>query len=259
MADGWSSDTGEAVYRSRDAVKNLKIRVRIQRVTSTAVLSQQLQQQVSAQQERGVIELSTFSSQTRSAGDDEEEQMVGWQEKLFSQFEVDFFGMDSVCQSPLDSQYHTEIMALERAGGRRNRRIFTYTDYDRFTNLEEQHSQSLMTPSKATPTFLAERMANIRHRRQERHPVEGTVPKARPVTWEPSEEFVKNSHVINTPVQTMYIMADLGPNGKLETAGEKKEVWRLTLENASAGISPEEKEREQRMYKDPPPTEPGNS
>ncbi|XP_035288228.1 Meckel syndrome type 1 protein [Anguilla anguilla] len=288
MADCWSTDTGEAVYRSRDAVKNLKIRVRIQRVTSTAVLSQQLQQQVSAQQERGVIELDTFSSQGRPAGDhgdDEEEQVVGWQEKLFSQFEVDFFRMESVCQSPLDRQYHGEVTALERAGGRRNRRIFTYTDYDRFTNLDEQHHQSLMTPSKASPTFLVERMANIRHRRQERHPVEGNVAKARPVTWEPSEEFVKNSHVINTPVQTMYIMGDLGPYGRLgqkenehvlctvkadsngvitvkpdfnnskgayrlETEGEKREVWRLTLDNASAGISQEEKEREQRMYKD---------
>ncbi|XP_036380725.1 Meckel syndrome type 1 protein isoform X1 [Megalops cyprinoides] len=286
MADGWSPDTGEAVYRSRDAVKNLKIRVRIQRVTSTAVLSQQ--HQVSGQQERGVIELDTLNSQARSEGghgDDEEEQVVGWQDKLFSEFEVDFFRMESVCQTPLDRQYHSEIMALERTGGRRNRRIFTYTDYDRFTNLEEQHYQSLMTPFKATPTFLAERMANIRHRRQERHPVEGSVPKSRLITWEPSEEFIKNSHVINTPVQTMHIMGDLGPSGRLgqkeneyvlctvkvdssgvitvkpdfsntegpyrlETDGEKREVWRLTLENVSAGISLEEKEREQRVYRD---------
>lgn len=37
---------------------------------------------------------------------------------------------------------------------------------------------------------------------------------------------------------------------KVETEGEKREVWRLTLENVSEGIRPEEKEREQRMYKD---------
>ncbi|KAJ8266563.1 hypothetical protein GJAV_G00131920 [Gymnothorax javanicus] len=284
MADCWSTDTAEAVYRSRDAVKNLKIRVRIQRITSTAVLSQQLQQHVLSQHERGTIELDTFSSPARS-GDDEEEQVVGWQEKLFSQFEVDCFRMESVCQSPLDRQYHTEITALERAGGRRNHRIFTYTDNDRFTNLKEQHCQNLMNQTRARPTFLEERMANIRHRRPERHQVEGNAALNRPIIWEPLEEFVKNSHVISTPVQTMYIMGDLGPNGRLgqkeneyvlctlkadsngvvtikpdfngskepyrlETEGEKREVWRLVLEDASAAISQDEKEREQRMYRD---------
>uniref|UniRef100_A0A8C1PLW5 MKS transition zone complex subunit 1 n=1 Tax=Cyprinus carpio TaxID=7962 RepID=A0A8C1PLW5_CYPCA len=137
----------------------------------------------------------------------------------------------------------------------------------------------------STPTFLAERMANVRHRRQERRPVESVVPKSRLITWEPSEEFIKNSHIINTPVQTMHIMGDLGPSGKLglkeneyilctikadgngvitikpdfnnnrgayrlETQGEKREVWRLYLENASSDIHAEEKEREQRMYRD---------
>lgn len=43
---------------------------------------------------------------------------------------------------------------------------------------------------------------------------EGGILKSRIVTWEPSEEFIRNSHVINTPLQTMYIMADLGPYGK---------------------------------------------
>lgn len=38
--------------------------------------------------------------------------------------------------------------------------------------------------------------------------------KTKIITWEPSEEFIKNNHVINTPVQTMYIMGDLGPYGK---------------------------------------------
>uniref|UniRef100_A0A8C1ZHA4 MKS transition zone complex subunit 1 n=1 Tax=Cyprinus carpio TaxID=7962 RepID=A0A8C1ZHA4_CYPCA len=143
----------------------------------------------------------------------------------------------------------------------------------------------MLIPAQSTPTFLAERMANVRHRRQERRPVESVVPKSRLITWEPSEEFIKNSHIINTPVQTMHIMGDLGPSGKLglkeneyilctikadgngvitikpdfnnnrgayrlETQGEKREVWRLYLENASSDIHAEEKEREQRMYRD---------
>lgn len=40
------------------------------------------------------------------------------------------------------------------------------------------------------------------------------IPKARLVVWEPSKEFLKSSHIVNTPMQTMHIMADLGPAGK---------------------------------------------
>lgn len=53
------------------------------------------------------------------------------------QFEVDLYLNESACQTPLDWQYHEEIRKLEKAGGRKNCRIFTYTDHDRFTNLEE--------------------------------------------------------------------------------------------------------------------------
>uniref|UniRef100_A0A3Q2Q051 Uncharacterized protein n=1 Tax=Fundulus heteroclitus TaxID=8078 RepID=A0A3Q2Q051_FUNHE len=56
MAECWNTDTGDAVYRSRDAVKNLRIKVRIQRVTSTAAISQHLQQQVLAQKGREGID-----------------------------------------------------------------------------------------------------------------------------------------------------------------------------------------------------------
>ncbi|XP_071783046.1 tectonic-like complex member MKS1 isoform X1 [Centroberyx gerrardi] len=288
MADGWNTDTGETVYRSRDAVKNLRIKVRVERVTSTAALSQHLQQQVLSQQERGVIELDTFTSQGQ-AGDNEEELLVGWQEKLFSQYEMELFQSEAVCQTPLERQYHTEVKALNRTKGRQNHRIFTYTDHDRYTNClpfhQLQHSQDLVTAVKSTPTFLAERMANMRHRRQDRRTMDCSIPKSKMINWEPTEEFVKTSHVVNNAMQTMHIMGDLGPPGKLgqkenecllltirtdgngivtvkpdfnegkepyriETEGEKREVWRLTLENVSTAMKPEEKEREQHMYKD---------
>lgn len=41
-----------------------------------------------------------------------------------------------------------------------------------------------------------------------------TIPKSRLITWDPSEDFVKTSHMVNTPVQTMHIMGNLGPAGK---------------------------------------------
>ncbi|XP_024065114.1 Meckel syndrome type 1 protein isoform X2 [Terrapene carolina triunguis] len=283
---GWSTDAGGAVYRSRDPVRNLRIRVHIQRVTSTSLLLQQLQQPA-GQQGKELISLATFSSHPAASGycpDDEEEAVIGWQEKLFSQFEVDLYQHESACQTPLDRQYHQEILKLEKSGGRKNYRIFTYTDHDRFTNLKE-HCQKVTSSEQEVPSFLAERMANLRRRRQDRRPTEGSVLKSRVITWKPSEEFIKNNHVINTPVQTMYIMGDLGPYGtlghreyehvlctvkvdgngvitvkpdftgtkgayRIELDGEKRELWRYTIENASAQVQREEEEREQRMFRD---------
>lgn len=37
---------------------------------------------------------------------------------------------------------------------------------------------------------------------------------------------------------------------RIVTDGEKREVWRLFLENVSIFMKPEEKDREQNMYKD---------
>ncbi|XP_066492194.1 tectonic-like complex member MKS1 isoform X2 [Tiliqua scincoides] len=285
----WNEDTGGAVYRSRDPVRNLRLRVRLQQVTSTSLLLQQLQQPSSHPgQQQQLINLTALGPRSTTSGyrpeEEAEEAVIGWQEKLFSQFEMDLYQNEAACQSPLDRQYHKDILKLEKSGGRKNYRIFTYTDHDRFTNLEE-HCQRVTTSPKEVPSYLAERMANVRRRRQERKPMEGSALKSRIVTWEPSEEFIKNNHVINTPVQTMYIMADLGPHGRLgcrehehvlctirvdsnavitvkpdftgskgpyriELEGEKRELWKFTLENASAQVQPEEELREQRVFKD---------
>uniref|UniRef100_A0A671WIC5 MKS transition zone complex subunit 1 n=2 Tax=Sparus aurata TaxID=8175 RepID=A0A671WIC5_SPAAU len=287
MADCWNTDTGEAVFRTRDVVKNLRIKVCIERVTSTTALSQHLQPQARIQQDRGAIELETLTSQCQT-DDNEEELVVGWQEKLFSQYEMELFQNEAACQTPLDRQYHTEVKALNKAKGRRNHRIFTYTDHDRYTNslpFQQLNSTELLTTTKSVPTFLAERMANVRHRRQDRRTMDCSVPTSKIINWEPTEEFVKSNHVLTTTMQTMHIMGDLNPSGRLGqkenecllvtikadgtgtvivkpdfnkgkepyrivTGGEKKDVWRLTLENVSTAMKPEEKEREQSMYKD---------
>uniref|UniRef100_A0A8D3D8J6 Meckel syndrome type 1 protein n=1 Tax=Scophthalmus maximus TaxID=52904 RepID=A0A8D3D8J6_SCOMX len=258
MADFWNTDTGEAVYRSRDAVKNLRIKVRIERVTSTAALSQHLQKEFLSQKNRGAIELETLT-----------------QGQTGSVFEMELYQDEAVCQTPLDRQYHTEVKALNRARGRKNHRIFTYTDHDRYTNylpFQQLNPTDILTTTKSSPTFLAERMASIRHRRQDRHGA----------CCFQSQEFVKNSHVVHNSMQTMHIMGDLGPPGRLGqteneyllftlktdgsgtvvlkpdfnkgreivTEGDKREVWRLTVENVSTAMKPDEKDMEQNMYKD---------
>ncbi|KAG8450667.1 hypothetical protein GDO86_003082 [Hymenochirus boettgeri] len=237
------SGLGEVVYRSRDPVKNLKIRVLLQRVTSASALIQR-------------------------AEEEKEEVVISWQEKLFSQFEYELYRNETACRTPLDRQYYQDVLSLERSGGRKNRRIFTYTDYDRYTNLEE-HCQSVTTSQHETPTFLAERMANVCEI--------VSLPEA-------SDEFIRNNHIITTPVQTMYIMADLGSgnfglkehehvlctirvdaNGvvtlkpdttgtkgpyRLAVEGEKRQLWKYTLQHVSESVQKEEQEQEQHIYKD---------
>ncbi|XP_032056790.1 Meckel syndrome type 1 protein isoform X1 [Aythya fuligula] len=295
----WGAEAGGAVYRSRDPVRNLRLRVRIQRVTAAGPLPAQDSPPpppLSAPRGPELLALAArallgaaggdrpLTADARRPPDEEEEAEVGWQEKLFSQFEVDLYQNESACQTHLDRQYHKEILKLEKAGGRKNYRIFTYTDHDRFTNLEE-HCQKVTDSDHEVPSYLAERMANVRRRRQDRKPIEANSLKSKIITWEPSEEFIKNNHVINTPVQTMYIMGDLGPYGKLgqreyervlctikvdgngvitvkpdftgtkgaywiELDRQKRELWKYTIENASIQVQQEEEEREQRVFRD---------
>uniref|UniRef100_A0A3Q1MGC4 MKS transition zone complex subunit 1 n=1 Tax=Bos taurus TaxID=9913 RepID=A0A3Q1MGC4_BOVIN len=237
----WSSDTGEAVYRSRDPVRNLRLRVHLQRITS----SNYLHCQPAAQLGKDLIDLATFRPHPTASGhrpeEEEEEVVIGWQEKLFSQFEVDLYQNEAACQSPLDHQYRQEILKLEDAGGRKNRRIFTYTDSDRYTNLEE-HCQKMTTAASEMPSFLVERMANVRRRRQDRRGTLG---------------YKKHEHVLCTlkvdSNGVITVKPDFtGSKGpyRIETEGEKQELWKYTVDNVSSLAQPEEEEREQRVFKD---------
>uniref|UniRef100_A0A8D0FSL4 Uncharacterized protein n=1 Tax=Strix occidentalis caurina TaxID=311401 RepID=A0A8D0FSL4_STROC len=139
---------GGAVYRSRDPVRNLRLRVRIRRVAAAGPFLPQVPLPLAGPELPGLAgrAVTPEGPAPSAAGarrppeeeeEEEEEAEVGWQEKLFSQFEVDLYQNASACQTPLDRQYREEILKLEKTGGRKNNRIFTYTDHDRFTNLEE--------------------------------------------------------------------------------------------------------------------------
>lgn len=110
-----------------------------------------------------------------------------------------------------------------------------------------QYSAELVNTNKSRPTALAERMANLRQRRQERRTTlvdqqqqltliysdrnlflafndfafffyrDFSFSRLKIINWEPTEEFVKNSHVVNSAMQTMHIMGDLGPAGRSKT------------------------------------------
>lgn len=43
---------------------------------------------------------------------------------------------------------------------------------------------------------------------------DSSIPKSKIINWEPTEEFVRSSHVVNSTMQTMHIMGDLSPPGR---------------------------------------------
>uniref|UniRef100_A0A6I8SBV6 Meckel syndrome, type 1 n=1 Tax=Xenopus tropicalis TaxID=8364 RepID=A0A6I8SBV6_XENTR len=260
MAEDWNQDVGEAVYRSRDPIKNLRIRVTLQRVTPAIALVQRVQEEDA---NRGGLELQALHNNPEAnrgphPNEEKEEVVISWQEKLYSQFEYELYQNEAACRTPLDHQYYQDVLSLERGGGRKNRRIFTYTDHDRYTNLEE-HSQSVTTSLDETPTFLVERMANVRRRRQDKRQI---------CNWlfiilllylciYSSLGLREHEHVLCTVRVDANGVITLKPDVtgtkgpyRLEVEGEKRQLWRYTLQHVSESVQKEEQEREQHIYKD---------
>ncbi|XP_073421852.1 tectonic-like complex member MKS1 isoform X2 [Dendrobates tinctorius] len=242
MAEELPQASGEAVYRSRDPVKNLKIRVTLQRACPVSALVQRVQEQQEGG--RGDIALRTLRSNTDASGcraGEDEEVVISWQEKLFSAFEYELYKNEAACCTPLDRQYHQDILSSERRGGRKNTRIFTYTDYDRYTNLEE-HCQSVTTSEQETPTFLADRMANVRRRRQDKRAILGL---------KENEHVLCTIRVDSNGVITLKpdVTGTKGPY-RLEVETHKRELWRYSLHHVSESVHQEEQEREEILYRD---------
>uniref|UniRef100_A0A2I3RSV6 MKS transition zone complex subunit 1 n=1 Tax=Pan troglodytes TaxID=9598 RepID=A0A2I3RSV6_PANTR len=272
----WSTDTGEAVYRSRDPVRNLRLRVHLQRITS----SNFLHYQPAAELGKDLIDLATFRPQPTASGhrpeeDEEEEIVIGWQEKLFSQFEVDLYQNETACQSPLDYQYRQEILKLENSGGKKNRRIFTYTDSDRYTNLEEvfEASHCQLRSSSSSPLTSYPLPVIILGYRRGRDffflfflsctwkkplfsPLQ-TIDLNLGVFLISRLGYKKYEHVLctlkvdsNGVITVKPDFTGLKGPYRIETEGEKQELWKYTIDNVSPHAQPEEEERERRVFKD---------
>nr|XP_054749284.1 tectonic-like complex member MKS1 isoform X1 [Lytechinus pictus] len=233
MGDNSAGDFGSSYYRSLDPVKNLKIRVHLKRVTGASLVPKAIapggnKNEDGAEGQEG-IPLKTLSKKTSAAGGEgstskeaekpntsnEEVYVFSWQEKVFSRREVQLYSNEASCEGPLEQKYFNEIKEQKAKGGRITKRLFTYTDYDSFTHREEE---SLATTSQnEEASFLAEKMRNVRRRKKierKKRDIQGDPMlmqrRTNLVVESPSEEQKKSSHVIDTPINTMYIMADLG-------------------------------------------------
>ncbi|XP_013384089.1 Meckel syndrome type 1 protein [Lingula anatina] len=284
MVDMYDADTGAGYYRSRDPVKNLKIRVCVERVTSASIVPQA---QLEKEHGGGMGLQDVRKQQQAMSKKDREEYTFSWQEKVFSQREVDLYSKEENCTGVLERKYHQDVQPLKEKG-RPTKRLFSYTANDPFTD-QKEHVQHATTSVSEQPNILSQRAANVRRRRvvanRKRESENAIVPKINIVDLEPTEESVKQNHFISTPQHTMYIMVDLSSaddeatiedeyvlcvikvdiNGvisikpdfskgkkpyRIETQSIGREVYEYTLEDASAKMSRQEQDRERKMYKE---------
>ncbi|XP_061196324.1 uncharacterized protein LOC133204586 [Saccostrea echinata] len=279
MADLSDPDLGAAYYRSSDPVKNLKIRVKLSRISSSNIVPQS-----NLEQDGSNLEMQKVQESMQ----DIEERVFNWQQKEFSKREVGFYQNIANCTTQLEKDYNAQVTEILSRGQPTNR-LFTYVDHDNFSQQDE--AVFFMTNSpKETPTILAEKMAHLRRRKigggkKSRERGIAFVPKLNIVEETPSEELRNKNHIMAAPAQVMYIMADLGPkdrpyeegdevilcslqldaNGVLcirpdfnrgrkpyvaETASLGREVFEYTIEHDSKVMSRQDQDREMKMYRE---------
>ncbi|ELU09204.1 hypothetical protein CAPTEDRAFT_157534 [Capitella teleta] len=275
----YEPDYGSAFYRSQNSIKNLKVRINLERVTSASIVPQ-----VELEQEAGSdLELKEARLKQNFGGQkDVETYTFKWQEKVFCQREINIYGDSSNCHTVLERKYHQDINQLKEQSSRPTKRLFSYVEHDSFTCKDENVRMMTTSPNEG-PTIMAEKMNGLRHRRAPGNRV--GAPKMNLVDLNPSEDLIKQNHLMSTPVQTMYIMADLTPssrepneadefvictirvdgNGvlsikpdfnkggrpyKLEAPGMGRDMFDYTIEHGSILLSRQDQERENKMQRE---------
>ncbi|KAL8615771.1 hypothetical protein ACOMHN_040266 [Nucella lapillus] len=218
MADLHEPDVGTAYYRSNDAVKNLQLRVCLRRMTSSTMGGQ-----AGAGEEGGEVEMKGMNE---VATQDREDRVILWQEKVFSQREVEKYSKEENCQTIVDQKYKEEVIAI-LAKGRPTNRIFTYVDHDPYS-YQDETVHYMTNSAKESPSVLAEKMAHVRCRRvggrQLKEREMGIIPKMNIVELEPTTEMVGRAHIEPPPMQVLYVMADLSPR---ERPSEERDEYVL--------------------------------
>ncbi|XP_074641528.1 tectonic-like complex member MKS1 [Tubulanus polymorphus] len=285
MADLFGeSDVGTAYYRSRDPVKNIKIRVNLRKVTSSSTVPQA---NLGEKSSSGVELRSIRRQQEGESRKDDELYLFDWQEKCFSAREFELYGNEANCETVLERKYHGDITKL-RDKGRPNKRLFSYVDHDNFTSKDQLETNETTLPD-AKPTLLAGRMASLRQRKvlsmRPTSDSAANVPRINIVELNPSKDKKDKNHFMHRPTQTMHIMADLGSgeqpstdddefvlctinvdsNGvvsvcpdfsrgrkpyRVETSTMGRDAFEYTLEHVSKQMTRQEQDREMKMYKE---------
>ncbi|KAK2175308.1 hypothetical protein NP493_736g04038 [Ridgeia piscesae] len=214
MGDLYEPDRGTAFYRSTDPIKNLHIRVTLERMTSAVGMPPSITHPGNTD----ALEMTAVgrdNSHLFGGMKDVEAYTFKWQEKVFSQREIELYEKEENCETVLEKKYHNDVLkVLEH--GRPTRWLFSYTDSDNYIDPEGDVARMTTAPDEK-PTVLSEKMRGIRHRRiapQRLRAINTPMSKVSIVDYNPTEEQRKKNHYLSLGVQTMYIMADVHPDSR---------------------------------------------
>ncbi|XP_076335414.1 tectonic-like complex member MKS1 isoform X1 [Tachypleus tridentatus] len=258
------------IYRTHDPIQNLKIRVYLEKLVASSVVKE-----AQIEEENSGTELQ----QLRLKKELKEELIVKWQEKCFSQRELDKYCEERNLHTFLERKYHQQVLGLESSSNRKTTsHLFTYVDAD-IANEFLKWEEPATTSHTDVPSFLAKKMQNLQLRQGF---LPGDKKKLQDVPCGShivvSSQANKDGHLLTAPTRRMWIMADIRPddcdtceevilcsigadtNGVLIVSPDfnfdkepyiiqnsSGEEFKVIIQHASEKISKEEKEREKSM------------
>ncbi|CAF0733853.1 unnamed protein product [Brachionus calyciflorus] len=274
-----SANYSSCIYRSKDPVRNFKIKVILQRATGKTPYAQN-------EAETKSSELAQIKSNIIDLHSKREEVIVNWQTKIFSKREYLRYSNDNFePKTILEDHYKEECLKLKERSYQPGR-IFTYIDSDPFEFYDEIEAEVTQAPNTAIPSYLQKVQSNLKKRRPlvgKTKPSEVTIPKKNIVNYSPTKEESSRFKTKIVPFHTMYIMADLSTaentftmndevvlccikidsNGAIvmkpdfskdsyfiQTGGFARETYEYFLEHVSSGITTDDLLREQRLHKE---------
>ncbi|CAD5118781.1 DgyrCDS7459 [Dimorphilus gyrociliatus] len=234
-------DTGIGFYRISDPIKNLKVRIRLEKASS--------------------INLPKFQSDDDQTG--AEEYVFAWQEKVLSRREYELYSGENFTPSNgLEQRYKS--LSKE---GRKTKRLFSYVDHDAFVG------STKMTPLASNMTEIIEndeRKAPVRQRGISRRlevdyerKGENTKSSASYITMyimadlNAAEEpaIQGNEAILCTIKHYSNNVLSMKPNFnkgrqnyRVNVEGKRSELFEYTIEHWSKQPSKQEEEKEKRMF-----------
>ncbi|EDV20131.1 Meckel syndrome type 1 protein [Trichoplax sp. H2] len=222
-------------YRSKDPIRNLKIRVTLKKVTAASVVPTFAHENKKPSDQ---IEMQTIKKEDEKTENKAEECVIGWQEKLYCKRETDYYADSENCNSVLDHLYHKEVLSVRNS--RTNKRLFSYVDHDNFADDENNDDDETIY---VTP--VAKRISNLRRRRLANKSMGDRADKdgnkvalqfKNPISDDSSRTLSK----LIVPEQSMFIMADLSNDDREPTKEDEYVLCSVTINsNGLISIKPD--------------------
>ncbi|XP_065214383.1 tectonic-like complex member MKS1 [Planococcus citri] len=215
-------DMMPGIYKCHGDLKYLRFKVRLECVKSSMIpLSNVEEQEVGLDPQYNEREEFEFS----------------WNEKIFNAAEFKLYSEPQNCHTPVEKEYHEEIMKLKSSGtASPSNRLFTYTSNDKvpktlYRNIyyREDDLQSYIDEDDLS--------ISLRQSNNPEKPIECvSLPVKNIVDFNPSDELKKRNRSLFSGYETMHIAADLSDKiTSSETSSKECEHLLVTMKwNKSA-------------------------